>query len=202
MPDRVAEPLPGHVVRLLTRRDDASIPPAELPAPPRLRGGARAVVAVIGAIFTAAGLSGVATLWIFPGPGLWFSLLFTLFLLVLVVAGWAAFVATGHVARAERRAADQWRTARPRIVAQPGFVEERHVALGDDGAVLGFTVRVAVLGRDPVLARWTSPRGASPLLQPQVPGEGARADVWLDPAADAAHPLVVDLADPTLASPG
>ena len=48
-------------------------------------------------------------------------------------------------------------------------------------------------------AQWWPPRGARPLLQPQVPVVGAAVRVWRVPTAPSSAPAVVDALDPSAA---
>jgi len=190
----------GQVVVLVERWPDP-VPPTELPLRGAMRPGARAVFIVLLLLATVAGAGAIVPLWTTPTPGLWFSLLFTVLIAVLVVVLWLVYI--GSLAHsAERvRAHARWRGAAGRIDRLDGTVRARTVSTIEDGGVDRFELAVDT-AEGPVLAAWERATARSPmLLQTQVPGVGARARIWriIDAGADA--PLVIEVRDPSVVPP-
>lgn len=189
------DPNAGRVVRFVEALDEAA-PPERLPVPHRMPPVARVVVALLLAIGTAGGISGIVLLWTEETPGWWFSALFTVFIGALVIVAWVAFAGSIRVAGDERAAAAAWQATLGGVRSEPGTIAGRGVRLGEEGGVNAFEVTVTPTATDgtTVTARWEPGNGIRTLLQPQVPGIGSAVLVW---RADAGGPVVVDVTDPT-----
>lgn len=163
-----------------------------------MRTGARVVFVVVLLLATVVGAGSAVPLWTMPTPGVWFSLLFTVFIAVVVVVLWAIYI--GSLAHsAERvRAHARWRGAAGRIERLDGTVASRTVSTIEDGGVARFELVVdTTAGR--VRAAWErATAGAPMLLQTQVPGVGARTRVWRIRDASPDDPLVVEVRDPSV----
>lgn len=185
------------VVHLLQHWGEAA-PPSDLRTAGRMPGGARAGLAVALAAATLGAGFLVLVLWTTDTPGWWFSLLFSVFIVGLVIGLWAVYV--GSIREGEVRAAAQarWAAALGDVRHEDGTVVARDVKTLEDGSVARFEVTVSTAAGDSVGGTWTR-RSASAvsLLQPQVPGAGAAARVWRAPGS----PVVIEVLDPS-AVPG
>ena len=190
----------GQVVVLVEHWPDP-VPPAELPLRGAMRPGARAAFVVLLVLATVVGAGAIVPLWTMTTPGVWFSVLFTVFIAVLVVVLWTVYI--GSLAHsAERvRAHAHWRGAAGRIQRQDGTVRARTVSTIEDGGVDRFEL-VVDTAAGPLAATWERATARSPmLLQTQVPGVGARARVWRIGDAGADAPLVIEVRDPSVVTP-
>lgn len=191
----------GQVVVLLERWPDP-VPPAELPIRGAMRAGARVVFVVLLVLATVVGAGTVVPLWTLPTPGVWFSVLFTVFIAVVVVVLWLVYIGALAHSASRARARTRWRAAAGRIERLDGTVVARTVSTIEDGGVDRFELTVDTSqGRSS--ATWERPTARSRmLLQTQVPGVGASARVWRIRQAGAEDPLVVEILDPSVvASP-
>lgn len=185
----------GHVVHLLQRWDDSA--PAGLRITPKLRVPAQVALIVVLILAAALGIAGILMLWMFPTPGWWFSLLFTVMIGGLVVAVWAVFFAALRSGTERERASARWIETFDAVRSTTGVVVERHVNTIEDGTVAAFELTVRTEHGATVAGTWR-PRTSRQLLQPQVPGVGSAVRVWSIPDAAAADPLVIEALDPTV----
>lgn len=193
-PDDLEAPV-HHVVHLVPDLDSPT-PPAELGYPAPYPAAARGLILVALLAGTAAAAVMLASLWLGETPGLWFQLLFTVFIGGIAVAMWAVAVGARATGRQRAAATAAWAAGRDRAVPAAGRVTARHVALSDVGGVSAFDVVVDV-GGERVAANWVPyPKRSVTLLQPQVPGVGAPVRVW-SVTGDPASPRVVEVVDPT-----
>ncbi|GAB3617703.1 hypothetical protein GCM10027416_22600 [Okibacterium endophyticum] len=141
----------------------------------------------------------VLILWTMDSPGWWFSLLFTV-LLVLVVAGfWAVYSDAVRSGRERARAQARWLESSNSVRSVPGVIMARDVATLEDGRVHRFAVTVALSPDVRVSGLWHSRASDSePILQSQVPGVGAAARFWHVPGSPADWPFVIETVDPTV----
>ena len=190
----------GQVVVLVEHWPDP-VPLTELPLRGAMRPAARAIFVALLVLATVLGAGAIVPLWTMTTPGVWFSLLFTVFIAGLVVALWAIYI--GSLAHsAERvRAHARWRGAAGRIERLDGTVGARTVSTIEDGTVHRFELTVDT-AEGPLLAAWERATARSPmLLQTQVPGVGARARIWRIRDAVADAPLVIEVRDPSVVTP-
>lgn len=190
------EPAVGHVVHLLPSFDSRSTAPETLRFPSRMASTARVLVALLLAIGTALCAEGIYLLWTEETPGWWFSALFTVVLIGLPLAAWAAYAFAIRRAGEERRLQEQWAASRDRARLVHGRITDRDVQVSEDGTISAFVLTVEVTDVPAFDATW-HPHRESPkyLLQTQVPGVGSEVRVWL---IDAEHPLVVEVVDPSV----
>ena len=163
-----------------------------------MRGSAQAGLAVALAAATLVAGFLVVVLWTTETPGWWFSLLFSVFIVGLVIGLWAIYL--GSLKEGEARAAAQarWDEALSDVRHEDGTVVARDVKTLEDGSVARFEVTVSTAAGDSVGGTWTRrSASAGSLLQPQVPGVGAAARVWRAPGS----PVVIEVLDPS-AVPG
>lgn len=190
----------GQVVVLLERWPDP-VPPAELPIRGAMRTGARATLALLLVLATLVGAGTLVPLWTTPTPGVWFSLMFTVFIAALVVVLWLVYVGALAHSGMRVRARDRWRAAAGCIERIDATVAARTVSTIEDGGVDRFEL-VVHTGAGLASALWERPTSRSPmLLQTQVPGVGATARVWRIRDADPDDPLVVQVLDPSVVAP-
>ena len=195
-----SEPVVGQVVHLLQHWGDGTVPPS-LRLKPSLSATAKVWIACGLTAITVAGEFLISTLWVFPTPGLWFSLLFTAFAGGVTIAFWMAFVGSIQTGRERDRVSTQWARAYRDARYSDGTVVRRAITTNESGAVWQFslTVESDLATFD---ATWHTRTSPTELLQSQVPGVGAAARVWcLDDNADA-PPLVVEVLDPTVVARG
>lgn len=185
---------PGQVVALVERWSHAS-PPTELPGRTPLRRGARVVLVALLVLASLVGAGSVVPLWTTSTPGLWFSLLFTVFIAALVAALWIAYAGAVAQSAARERARARWRRAGGRIERRDGSVVARTVSTIEDGTVERFELTVEI-GARPLTAAWERPTARTrTLLQTQVPGVGAPCRVWCIRGGQDDDPLVVEVQD-------
>lgn len=187
----------GQVVVLLERWPDP-VPPAELPIRGAMRPGARAVFVVLLLLATVVGAGTLIPIWTTPTPGVWFSVLFTVFIAALVLVLWFVFAGALAQSAMRVRALARWRGASGRIERLDGTVVARTVSTIEDGGVDRFELSVET-SAGMSAAVWERPTARSRmLLQTQVPGVGAKARVWRIRDAGPEDPLIVEVQDPSV----
>ncbi len=154
---------------------------------------ARVLLAVLLAASGVLAVALVVVLWTGETPGWWFSLLFTVIIVGLDVALWAAYVASIRNGTEAVAAQARWNAALSSVRMLPGTVTARTVATIEDGTVDAFDLTVDA--GHPVTAAWKR-RSRVGLLQTQVPGVGAPVRVWT--TAVAGDPIVVEVLDPSV----
>ena len=187
----------GQVVVLVEHWPDP-VPPAELPIRGATGWVARVVLAALLVLASVVAAGSIVPLWTMQTPGVWFSLLFTVFLAGLVVALWGVYAGALTHSAQRVRAHARWREAAGRIERLDGAVRARTVSTIEDGGVARFELIVDTPA-GPLAAVWDRPTASAPmLLQSQVPGVGARARVWRIRDAGADDPLVIEVRDPSV----
>lgn len=185
----------AHVVHLVPDLDSPTAPEA-LGFPPPYSPAARRLVLLPLLAGTGLAIWMLVSLWTGETPGLWFQLLFTVFIGGAATAGWAVAAGARSTGRERAAAVAAWAAVRDRAVPAPGRIVDRQVSLASEGDVSGFVLGVDA-GGERLLAAWTPhPRRGAYLLQPQIPGIGAAVRVWSVPGV-AGAPLVVEAVDPT-----
>lgn len=198
MPDPKLPDAPvDHVAHLVPDLATGATPPVALGYPTPLSPTQRMLSRVVLLVATGLGVVPLILLWTVETPGLWFSLLFTVFIGVLLVGAWLIVAGTRATGRERVAAAARWAAVRDDAVASPGRVVDRRVSLTDSGEVSGFVVQVVGEEGLSLVAGWAPhPSRSDYLLQPQVPGIGAHARIWSVPSHPGS-PVVVDVVDPT-----
>lgn len=190
----------GHVVHLLQRWDDVRAPES-LRIKPRLSPAIRLLLAALLAV--ASSLAGyfILMLWVLETPGWWFSLLFTVMIGGLTLGLWAGYLGALRSGVRREQASARWQEIAPAVRFVPGVITSRNVITGDDGSVPRFELTVRTESGTVVSGTWR-PRAARYLLQPQVPGVGTSVRVWSVAPQTGVEPLVIEVLDPTVVSPG
>ena len=186
--------MPTTVVHLV---DEFSVhPPESLEVPKRMGALGRGIFAAAAVIATVAAVFGIFLLWTSDTPGWWFSLLFTVFVGGIPVVLWALFIGSLQEAGTDRDDARAWREHREHAVRRAGHVRERHANLTEDGAVAAFDLTIEADG-DVLMGSWRPHTSNGYLLQPQLPGRGARVQIWTA-TENAPAPGIIEVTDPTV----
>jgi hypothetical protein len=190
------------VVHLVADWSDDRAPEA-LRLPSRL--GVRGRIATAAALVVAmlVGVVAVVELWAGETPGLWFDVMFTVFIAALVAAPWLGLLGSIRGAQEDRAAQARWQARRGAARPAQAVVVRRHVNLSEDGTVSTFALVVGLPDGARVEGEWRPASSRQVLLQTQLPGVGSTVRVWRAPGAgrDAEEVAVIEALDAAVAGP-
>ena len=193
----------GRVVHFVDRLDGSGPAPESLMLPRHSGVVGRLVFAAVNVLVMVVIAFALYFLWTDETPGLWFNLLFTVFLGAIPVVLWAIFIGSGAEAKSDQQRQAVWEQTRERAQAVRGTVVAREIRLAEEGSVSSFRLEVALEDGSATSGRWRPGKASSRLpLQPQVPGVGSEVLVWRVATANiASHPLIIQVIDPTVVKP-